>query len=437
MGVPVSERPPDLDATKPVGDTGPAPGPQLLVLGEGEVTAVALPERGSLRIGRGDDVDVRIDRESVSRRHAILHVGDGFALEDLGSSNGTKVGGVRLTPNVRTQVSPGDVIEIGNAMLVVHGGSDPRRSPSSDAPTRAGAGALAMRMDDLVPRIAKSGINVLVQGETGAGKEVLARRLHDASQRPGPFVAINCGALPEPLLESELFGHEAGAFTGAIAVKPGLLETAGGGTVFLDEVGELPLSAQVKLLRVLEERRVLRVGGLHPRPIDVRFVAATHRDLRAGIARGQFRQDLYYRLSGMTLSIPPLRDRLAELPDLAEEFVRKAARDTGRTAPKLLPATLAALQTHPWPGNIRELRNVVERAVVLCDGDAIAPEHLVFEPLVPTAEGGDDERSRILAALQACAGNQTKAAVRLGISRKTLGLKMDALGIPRPQKSNA
>ncbi len=436
MGGPVSERPPDLDATKPVGDVAPAPGPQLLVLGDGEVTAIALPERGSLRIGRGDDVDVRIDRESVSRRHAILHVGDALALEDLGSSNGTKVGGVRLAPNVRTPVSPGDVIEIGNAMLVVHGGSEPRRSAASEPPARTG-GPLAMKLDELVPRIAKSGINVLVQGETGAGKEVLARRLHDASARTGPFVAINCGALPEPLLESELFGHEAGAFTGAIAVKPGLLETAAGGTVFLDEVGELPLSAQVKLLRVLEERRVLRVGGLQPRPIDVRFVAATHRDLRAGIARGQFRQDLYYRLSGMTLSIPPLRDRLAELPELAEEFARKAARDTGRAPPKLLPATLAALQTHPWPGNIRELRNVVERAVVLCDGDAIAPEHLVFEPLVPTSEGGDDERSRILAALQACAGNQTKAAVRLGISRKTLGLKMDALGIPRPQKSNA
>jgi len=428
-------RTPDFDATKPAPDPQTATGPQLLVLGDGDVTTVALPERGSLRIGRGEDVDVRIDRDSVSRRHAILHVGDGFAIEDLGSSNGTKVAGTRLAPNVRTPVGPGDVIEIGTAMLVVHGAFDPRRASTGDAPVKLG-GAAAMRLGEIVPRIAKSGINVLVQGETGAGKEVLARKIHETSQRAGgPFVAINCGALPEALLESELFGHEAGAFTGASATKPGLLETANGGTVFLDEVGELPLSAQVKLLRVLEERRVLRVGGLQPRPIDVRFVAATHRDLRGAVALGQFRQDLYYRLSGITLAIPPLRDRLAELPDLAQEFARKAAAEVGRPTPSLPAATLAHLQTHPWPGNIRELRNVVERAVVLCDGDAILPEHLVFEPLVPQAEG-EDERARIMAALQACAGNQTKAAVRLGISRKTLGVKMDALGIPRPQKSN-
>jgi DNA-binding NtrC family response regulator len=193
----------------------------------------------------------------------------------------------------------------------------------------------------------------------------------------------------------------------------------------------------VKLLRVLEDRHVLRVGGLHPRPIDVRFVAATHRDLRTAIGVGQFRQDLYYRLSGVTLSIPPLRERLAELPELTTEFARKAAAETGRTPPTLQPATLAALQTHPWPGNIRELRNVIERAVLLCNDDTITPDDLAFEALVPAGPGGDDERSRILQALQACAGNQTKAAVKLGISRKTLGVKMDLLGIPRPQKSNA
>ncbi|HET6583021.1 MAG TPA: sigma 54-interacting transcriptional regulator [Nannocystaceae bacterium] len=442
----MSDRPPDssspprphldLDATKPVSDLEPASGPQLLVLGDGEVTTFALPERGAVRIGRGEDVDLRIDRESVSRRHAILHVGDGFALEDLGSSNGTKVGGVRLVANVRTPVGAGDVIEIGNAMLVVHGTVDPRKTEPTDAPVRLGGAAPSVRLAELVPRIAKSGINVLVHGETGAGKEVLARRIHDESQRgSGPFVAINCGALPEALLESELFGHEAGAFTGASTTKPGLLETAANGTVFLDEVGELPLSAQVKLLRVLEERRVLRVGGLQPRPIDVRFVAATYRDLRSAVAHGEFRQDLYYRLSGVTLSIPPLRERLAELPELAAEFARKASAGVGRTPPSISAATLSALQTHPWPGNIRELRNVIERAVMLCDGDTITPDHLVFEPMIPQ-NSTDDERTRILAALQSCAGNQTRAAAKLGISRKTLGVKMDALGIPRPQKSN-
>jgi two-component system response regulator AtoC len=290
---------------------------------------------------------------------------------------------------------------------------------------------------DVMERIARSGINVLLLGETGAGKEVTARRIHALSTRAnGPFIAINCGAVPDALLESELFGHEAGAFTGARATKLGLLETAAGGTVFLDEVGDLPGAAQVKLLRVLEDRRLLRLGAVTPRDLDVRFISATHRDLKSAVASASFREDLYYRLSGITLAIPPLRERLAELTGLVEQFVKNVCERLGRAEPSIAPATLARLRTHAWPGNIRELRNVIERAVVLCGGDVLGPQHVVIEAIAPKAVAArdDDETARILAALQACAGNQTRAAERLGMARKTLGLRMDALGIPRPKK---
>ncbi|MBX7080523.1 MAG: sigma 54-interacting transcriptional regulator [Nannocystaceae bacterium] len=408
---------------------------------------VPLPPAGALRIGRGEDVDVRIDHESVSRRHAVLTVGPPWLIEDLGSSNGTKVAGIRLAPHVATAVAPGDPIELGTITLLLQAPA-PR-----DAPVRV-AGRSLPASAALLPKVATSDINVLLLGETGVGKEVMARRIHEASRRAdGPLVAINCGAVPENLIESELFGHEAGAFTGASKTKPGLLESAAGGTLFLDEVGELPAAAQVKLLRVLEDRKVQRVGSVTARVLDVRFVAATHRDLRVDVAAGRFRQDLYYRLSGITLAIAPLRERLGELPALVEQFVQQAAARMGTDAPAIAPATITALRAHPWPGNIRELRNVIDRAMVLCDTPMLLPSHVVLDeppstpdapavaaapsapPAAPTPE--NDERARILAALQQCAGNQTRAAELLGIARKTLGLKMDALGIPRPQKSRS
>ncbi len=427
--VPADER--AFDSTRPaVPSVGT--GRKLLVLGDGENQAVVLPDQGQLRIGRGDDADIRIDRESVSRRHALVHVGSEVEIEDLGSSNGTQVGGTKLEPGVRARVKVGDVIEIGSVLLVLHGPA--RREDLMGAMRVPGAQAGA-RLDELVPRIARSDISVLLIGETGVGKDVMARKIHGLSPRhAAPLVSLNCGALPEALLESELFGHESGAFTGATTAKPGLLETAQGGTVFLDEIGELAAAAQVKLLRVLEDRRVLRVGGVQARPIDVRFVAATNRDLRVEIAAGRFREDLYYRLSGITLAIAPLRERLAELPPLAELFARDAAAKLGRTPPIIDGVALARLHAHAWPGNIRELRNVIERAVLLGDGVRIGPDDVVFEAVGPDANPLPDERSRIVAALQACAGNQTRAAAKLGISRKTLGIKMDAFGIPRPQK---
>jgi DNA-binding NtrC family response regulator len=254
----------------------------------------------------------------------------------------------------------------------------PEDRPSRPTPGRVVAHEPSMlALLDQMARVAKSPISVLLLGETGVGKEVLAEEIHGLSGRSGRFVPINCGALPETLLESELFGHEKGSFTGAMKRKEGLFEAAEGGTIFLDEVGELPLSTQVKLLRVLEDRKVLPVGGRAPQPVDVRFVAATNRDVEAEVEAGRFRSDLYYRLNGTTLTVPPLRERPADVEPLVERFIHSACRAAQRaTVPRASAETLDVLRTYHWPGNIRELRNVVERAVVLADGDTIQPAHL-------------------------------------------------------------
>jgi len=302
-------------------------------------------------------------------------------------------------------------------------------------------------IDRVVERIAASTISVLITGETGVGKEVLAERLHRLSPRASrPFLQLHCAALPEALLESELFGHERGAFTGAVQAKPGLLETADGGTVFLDEIGELPPSIQVKLLRVIETRQVLPVGGLASRPIDVRFLAATHRDLEAEIAKGSFRQDLYFRLNGVSLAIPPLRRRVSEIAGLARAFLEQSADRAGRLPPGISSDALALLEAYAWPGNIRELRNVIERAAVLCEGAMIDVVHLPAETMrsrrapaetqpIPVEEYSlDPERQRIMDALVATGGNQTEAAKIVGVSRRTLINRMIAYDLPRPRK---
>ena len=317
------------------------------------------------------------------------------------------------------------------------------------------------RLHALVERISGSSINVLILGETGVGKEVLAEAVHRLSPRSHrPLLRLNCAALSESLLESELFGHEKGAFTGAVATKPGLLETAEGGTIFLDEVGELPLAIQAKLLRVLDARQVLRVGGLKPRAIDVRFVAATNRDLEAEVARRAFRQDLFFRLNGCSVLIPPLRDRVAEIAGLARLFVRETAQQLGKEpVPEIAPEALGLLEAYAWPGNIRELRNVMERATVLCASHRITTEDFpvekmgatvpvrFVEPAAPRrteAAGGIPARSfteaesseyeRIVGALEQCGGNQSRAAKVLGISRANLVTKLDKYGIRRPRK---
>jgi transcriptional regulator with PAS, ATPase and Fis domain len=301
-----------------------------------------------------------------------------------------------------------------------------------------------------VERVARGTISVLILGETGVGKELLAEEIHRCSERRGKFVALNCAALSESLLESELFGHEKGSFTGASSAKEGLLESAQEGTLFLDEVGEMPLSTQVKLLRVLEERKVLRVGGRTPRSIDIRVVSATNRDLEREIAAGRFRLDLYYRLNGMALTVPALRERRADIAPLAQRFVADASRATRRTeAPRISAEVLAALSAYLWPGNIRELRNVLERAVLLCDGAELCTSHLpnklTSAPDTSLAQEPDPrarllseiedlERERVVAALASCGGNQTQAAELLGISRRTLVTRLSLYELPRPRR---
>ncbi len=320
----------------------------------------------------------------------------------------------------------------------------------------------------LAERVAAGSINVLILGETGAGKQVLAEYIHaNSPRRDKPFLELNCSAFSETLLESELFGHEKGAFTGATQSKPGLLETANGGTVFLDEIGDMALALQAKLLRVIENGEVLRVGGLKPRSIDVRFVAATNRELESEVMRGGFRQDLFFRINGVTLQIPPLRQRKAEIAQLAEAFVAEYGEQDGRRGKlRISPEALALLTEYTWPGNIRELRNVVERATLLCTGTTILPEHLPvekmsatfatrvkapagrgwplptsaeIEPTPPRArklgnETDEEKRRRILEALMESGGNNTEAAKRLGVSRRTLGKWLESYDIPRPRK---
>jgi transcriptional regulator with GAF, ATPase, and Fis domain len=343
------------------------------------------------------------------------------------------------------------------------------------------------KLHDLLERVAPGEITVLILGDTGVGKEVLAEQVHRRSPRTAkPFLRLNCAALSESLLESELFGHERGAFTGAHQLKSGLLETAQGGTVFLDEIGELPMTVQVKLLRVLEERQVWRVGGVKPRPIDVRFVAATNRDLETAVTEHKFRQDLYFRLAGVTLHIPPLRERTEEIEPLAREFARQLSRQ--KRPPALSADVIALLLGYSWPGNIRELRNAIERAVLLAGDGAVMPEHFAVEKMTatistpisdaplprptavranapeskassiqhdtlpPTSDQLDSatsslslgerlrrqvqevERQHIIDALTRCGGNQTRAARELGISRRTLISRLEAYNIPRPLK---
>ncbi|MEQ9497794.1 MAG: sigma 54-interacting transcriptional regulator [Deltaproteobacteria bacterium] len=302
----------------------------------------------------------------------------------------------------------------------------------------------------LIDRIARSRISVLVLGETGVGKELTAKAIHERSPRSNaPFVRLNCAALSESLIDAELFGHEKGAFTGATDSRAGLLEAAQGGTIFLDEVGEMPLATQVKFLRVLEEREVLRVGGREPIAIDVRVVSATNRDLKAEIAAGNFREDLYFRLNGISLAVPPLRERTEEILDLARLFIEDTCERDGISVPAVTPEAERVLTTYRWPGNVRELRNAMERAVLLADGAievAQLPPELVDEqwptfedtlepPTLDERHERDDrrleeamalyERQQLLAALIRTRGNQTEAADRLKISRRTLLRRLD------------
>jgi transcriptional regulator with PAS, ATPase and Fis domain len=302
-------------------------------------------------------------------------------------------------------------------------------------------------------RVAHTETTVLLTGESGTGKEVVARFIHQGSRRKnGPFVAINCAALPDQLLESELFGHERGAFTGAVASKPGRIEQANGGVLFLDEVGEMAPTVQAKLLRVLEEREFMRLGSTRSSHADIRVVAATNRDLHAAMRRGAFREDLYYRLSVFEIALPPLRDRLDDILELADAFLAEIGGAVGKPPAGIARDAKDQLLMYRWPGNVRELRNAIERAVILADGGEIKTEHLpVTVPRESAAASGDDpnapvlppggvnledlERSLVVKALTQARYNKTRAAKLLGLTRAQLYSRIEKYGLSETKTS--
>jgi two-component system, NtrC family, response regulator AtoC len=440
------------DSTQGDSGTGHSNATLLLIAGEGLLMTHALvgPE---VVIGRGDDCDIVVRSPTLSRRHALLRLGPPLQLQDLDSRNGTRIGGQVHRGGAPLPLTVGDAFHVGGISFVVVGGRQP-----SDPSLRSDFGHLRIEdptlASDHLREIGKSGVNVLILGETGVGKEVLAETLHRLSQRSGPLVRINCAALSSNLLESELFGHEKGAFTGATDSKPGLLASAKGGTVLLDEVGELSAALQAKLLRAIETKEILPVGAVRPLSIDVRFLAATNRDLPAEAARGQFRADLYFRLDGVTLEIPPLRQRRRLIGRLALQFLDEAQRERGSARTQLSSEVLRHIEEHLWPGNVRELKAAINRAVLLARGHEIKARHLGLRSATPSPDARADaaspdaaspdaasldaaerrERERIIEALAACAGNQTRAAKQLGISRATLTHKLALYRIPRPRK---
>jgi transcriptional regulator with PAS, ATPase and Fis domain len=320
------------------------------------------------------------------------------------------------------------------------------------APRIIGEDGKLRQVSQQLHRAAATDATVLLEGESGTGKELFARALHALSPRAdGPFVAINCAAIPETLLESELFGYEKGAFTGAVQRKPGRFEIAHRGTLFLDEIGDLPLPLQAKILRALEEKQFERVGGTASLHVDVRVVAATNRNLKQRVSERQFREDLYFRLSVFPIVIPPLRERGDDVLILARHFVDKSCRDLNKNALAMAPAAIDELRTYSWPGNVRELQNCIERAVILCDADAIHPRHLnlTFRQPTPTVAPNpwdqidlsgtladavsrvttEAERRKLAQALQDAAGNKASAADSLRIGYKVLLQKLKAHGL--------
>jgi len=436
-----------------------------------------LPREGEAVIGRGDDSAVRIDAAAVSRKHALLSLRAGaVTLTDAGSRNGTRVNGTRLVGE-RT-LAYGDVVTFGDVFAVFEeecGQSATQLCsllPPDGYQIEFGernalvADSVMVHVYAQLQRLAVSDLSVLMTGETGTGKDLAAAALQFWSKRQaGPFVSLNCAALPDTLLESELFGYERGAFSGAVRDKPGLLEKASGGTLFLDEIGDLIPAAQAKLLRVVEDRKVQRLGSLREHHVDIRLITATHRDLPAEVAGCRFRQDLYYRLSAAVVTMPPLRARPDEVPLLARRFLDEACRALARPPLTVTSGGIELLRRHTWPGNVRELKNVMEYvAATVIEGSveaghleerlkqtalysapplpqrgpapAVTPPPTAFSISVPEPPSSQQslaavtrafERRNIEAALVAAAGNKTMAAKLLGIPLRTFMHKIKRL----------
>lgn len=401
-------------------------------------------ERDVIRIGSKEDNDVRLADTTVSRYHAeIVRGREGTILRDLGSTNGTFVGPVRvrevyLAPDTRFRVGKTDIIFSPADEII-----DVVPSENDRFEGLVGRGIAMREVFGILERVAPTELTVLVTGETGTGKELVSRAIHNRSSRKGKaLVVFDCGAAPETLVESELFGHERGAFTGAIAAREGLFEVADGGTIFIDEIGELPLELQPKLLRVLEQREVRRVGSTKVRSVDVRVVAATNRNLRDEVAAGRFREDLYYRLAVVEIRLPALRERREDLPLLTEHLLHRAEHNRGVKG--LAPEVKSLFDAYHWPGNVRELANVVERAIPFSDGPIITldalPEALraarpaaprptvTADPAISTLPLKDAkdalieefEKQYLIDLIERHDGNVSRAARTAGMDRKSI-----------------
>ncbi|MEZ4406667.1 MAG: sigma 54-interacting transcriptional regulator [Polyangiales bacterium] len=402
---------------------------------------VELQPGSEARVGRGDDVEITVNDRRASRRHALIRYdGARVTVEDLASSNGTFVGAERVT-DAPVTLAPGSLLMVGSTRLVlvppVSVDAGEAAPLAWDDPQVVAVDPETVRLFQQARRLAASDLPVLLTGETGVGKEVVARALHRYSSRAGgPFVGVNCGSLPEGVAESELFGHERGSFTGATAQRAGIFESADGGVLLLDEIAELSPSNQARLLRALEERVVVRVGGAQPVSVDLKVIAATHRDLADEVRAGRFREDLYFRLAGATLRVPALRERPADIAPLARRILAERA-------PKVSfgPGVLDALTAYRWPGNVRELRNAIDSGLALCDGGTLRVDHLPATVAAATAlseahtlRGRVDEAERreIVRALATHNNNQSRAARELGISRRALIYKMERYGLKPP-----
>ena len=404
---------------------------KLLVLSGAQVGQSHPLAPGSYVLGKTPECDIVLSDKTVSRQHLRLEVSEGgVKAVDLGSHNGSFCEGMRFT---ELEVRPGAVLRVGSTeMKLVPESSRERVIPPSESTRFGGLVGTSRRMREvftLLERLAPSGADVLIQGETGTGKEGCAEAIHAQSPRArGPFVIVDMAGIAPSLIESELFGHVKGAFTGAQADRAGAFERAAGGTVFLDEVGELPSEVQPRLLRVLERRQVKRVGANEYQPLDVRVLAATHVDLEKAVQEGRFRADLFHRLAVLRVTLPPLRERPEDIPLLIDTVLER----TGRPASALSDSTRALLAQYPWPGNVRELRNVVEQVVHL--GEEALPD--MAAPVPVTAQPGGNaaaldlpfkeakerliegfERDYLKGLLERCGGNQSLAAREAGIAR--------------------